>query len=97
MEMRNARKVIVSCYQLIKRLSTGLSINLLTTYFLMSSMNLRFMASLSSFSSKMKSLTTSSKAFSAFILICALPARNPDERFVLGSSCRLKFPSLMIC
>lgn len=54
------------------------------------------MASLSSLSFRMKSLTTCSKACSAFTLIWALPARNPEESSVFGNSCLLKFPSLMI-
>ncbi len=63
---------------------------------LRSSINRFFMASFSAFSFKMKSLTTSSKARSAFTLIWALPARRPDDNSVLGSNCLLKFPSLIM-
>ncbi len=40
-------------------------------------------------------LITSSKAFSAFTLICAFPARKPEDSSVFGNSCLLKFPSLI--
>ena len=63
---------------------------------LSSSMKRFFMASFSSLSFRMKLLTTSSKACSAFTLICALPARMPDESSVFGSSCLLKLPSLIL-
>lgn len=108
-----ARIVIESCYRLIKHFSTGLltllstlpvclhlkkmNARLFFDYFLNSSRNRLFMASFSSPSSRMKSLITSSKARSAFCRIWALPARSPEERSVLGSSCLLKFPSLMGC
>jgi len=41
-------------------------------------------------------LMVASKASSAFARIIALPARNPEESSVLGNSCRLKFPSLIV-
>ena len=53
-------------------------------------------AFLSSVSSARKVSIILLNACSAFIFICALPARSPEDRSVLGSSCLLKLPSLIV-
>lgn len=66
-------------------------------YALSMSMNLFFISAfLSSVSPCKKVSSTTSKAASAFTLICVFPALKPADSSFFGSKALLKFPSLII-